>query len=970
MTMYCWYQDEDQGRWHLSLASERNNLVRDKKAKLITALDADNTFSEILTAEQNAAVRYIGDFFADFDSQSIAEAITHCNMFVAKLKGKGVDPNQLRIYATGGRGFHVFIPMPLFMRKQSAIGVAGLPHIYKELAHQLFVEDLDLRIYSSKKGRQLRCTNVKRDGNGKYKVQVMARELVEMTPEQYEALCTEPRPEWAPEPATFNADLALLYETAKEKVASGFIKKAKCKKNEREPLKKFGKEWPETVKLILQNVIVRPDIGWNMISLQLGIAAAELGKSEDELIADASPLITEHKGDGVRYNTPEKRRFTLREQFRYVNDNPSFEYSHGGILSLVIPECRANCDLNLGEFVPDIPKAAQKVEVATGGAEDAEGDHVEGDHVEGEVADDDDEEDNAPIRVSKMGIYTRSEHGYVNVCAIGFGRATQLRRMSDEDIGYEIEVFKRGKPKGTHLLTMDKLLSKSAFQQWTFRWSASMSASDGQTSKLADVLSRRAELNNDITYVVEREGVDLVVKHGAKSEDDFELIFASPDKVLSIKGSSYRCKNDRSADGSYKSDLLNAPDLTTEDGDDVEHLLNVNTNENMGRSLGWFSSSFMCQIFRRYYRQFPILQVFGQAGAGKSKTVELLNHLHYYMAPPQQVMPTGYTQYAMKTKIASSASQPFVIEEVKGREMSKQLRDFLLGVFRSNYDGHGMANGTLSKESGVKEVRLDNFANVAPVAFVGEAMETQAAMLERCVIVQLTKNDREGRTHHYDALKERAHVLGKIGRAMMLNVLAIDIPEMRKQFNALVKEVTEAVGDKAHGADRPIFNVAVALMGLRLFKDTLTPVFGTRFDEKIATMHNAILANAENSMPNAMSEVARVIDKMAELTHNKRSEYTLVHGQEFTVSADGRHVDLKLKPAYAKYVAYQRSLGMEVLFDNETAFITAVFSYNGTVKKSCPDNPHLYDSPRAVIVRLSVDKMDKEGVDAFGSGGV
>ena len=44
-----------------------------------------------------------------------------------------------------------------------------------------------------------------------------------------------------------------------------------------------------------------------------------------------------------------------------------------------------------------------------------------------------------------------------------------------------------------------------------------------------------------------------------------------------------------------------------------------------------------------------------------------------------------------------------------------------------------------------------------------------------------------------------------------------------------------------------------------------------------------------------------------------------------------------------------------------------MYSYSGTVKKSCPDNQHLYDSPRAVIVRLSAEKMMKEGVDAFQS---
>ncbi|MDL5410443.1 hypothetical protein QSH82_24600, partial [Escherichia coli] len=73
---------------------------------------------------------------------------------------------------------------------------------------------------------------------------------------------------------------------------------------------------------------------------------------------------------------------------------------------------------------------------------------------------------------------------------------------------------------------------------------------------------------------------------------------------------------------------MNAPALTEEDADLIENLLQINTTENLGKLLGWFSAAFLCQIIRRYYRQFPSLQCFGQAGAGKSKTTGLLNHLH------------------------------------------------------------------------------------------------------------------------------------------------------------------------------------------------------------------------------------------------------------------------------------------------------------------------------------------------------
>ncbi|MCO1498241.1 hypothetical protein, partial [Limosilactobacillus reuteri] len=82
----------------------------------------------------------------------------------------------------------------------------------------------------------------------------------------------------------------------------------KSKKAQSEPLKKFGGEWPETLQHILLGVTVKPGVGWNMISMQLAIAASELGKTEEQMLADAEPLIISHESDSTRYNSPRKRR--------------------------------------------------------------------------------------------------------------------------------------------------------------------------------------------------------------------------------------------------------------------------------------------------------------------------------------------------------------------------------------------------------------------------------------------------------------------------------------------------------------------------------------------------------------------------------------------------------------------------------------------------------------------------------------
>jgi hypothetical protein len=89
-------------------------------------------------------------------------------------------------------------------------------------------------------------------------------------------------------------------------------------------------------------------------------------------------------------------------------------------------------------------------------------------------------------------------------------------------------------------------------------------------------------------------------------------------------------------------------------------------------------------------------------------------------------------------------------------------------------------------------------------------------------------------------------------------------------------------------------------------------------------------------------------------------------GVEYVVSEDGTWLELKVRAAFDKYVKYQRSLGLEVLFDSHNAWQTALVNYGGTTQRAMPGSV-LYDSPRAVVFKLSTAYLDKEGVDSFHS---
>ena len=193
MTWYCYWSAKKQATWQLALATERPSIIASGKAEFTTALDLDQDLdSEGIEQDK---VRYTGPFYLDFDSGDISETISQVNVFLTHLEEcYALDLNQIALYASGKKGFHIEIPQKLFVSKPSHTGYLHLPAIYKEMSFAMYHDTLDMSVYTAKKGRMWRCPNFKRPDTGTYKVQVTLAEMQEMTDEYYGKVISVPRP--------------------------------------------------------------------------------------------------------------------------------------------------------------------------------------------------------------------------------------------------------------------------------------------------------------------------------------------------------------------------------------------------------------------------------------------------------------------------------------------------------------------------------------------------------------------------------------------------------------------------------------------------------------------------------------------------------------------------------------------------------------------------------------------------------
>ena len=975
--LYFFYQPAPKTPWVPALASQRAAILKEKNPALCTVLDVDSVFDPGTTADEAAAAKYSGPLYWDIDSEDLATAIQQAQKLLTLIESKGVNLNSLRCYLSGGKGFHILMDQATFMPKAQPNGVAMLPAIYKEMVWSTaFVDDVDMRVYSGGRGRQLRCVNYKRE-NGLYKVSVTPAEIFDLDEEKYKQLCSSPRNDVPVEAPTFNHEFGLAYSLAFDKVNKAVVKRKSRSKIETDLKGKFKGEWPETLKLIINGLGIRPEAGFNQIAMQVAITAVALGKvtgtddkaerkrQEEQLLDECAGLINDHKGDSDRYGTPRKRRNFMREMIRYVESNPLYEFSAGGVLSLLEPEFRGNADITFGEYVPDTQLTVASV-VAAKATEDGTTPSVAAAPGAPETIEIF-EEDQGSVRVSKAGIFVRSDDGFKNISNVGLINPTTLRQLKGDYLGFEVEVHIDGKSEGVKYIPMSAFSSRGQFHGWASNHGGEMLGTDIHVGSLIKIMRKKANRSGSVVYAIAREGVDLVVPPGCTDKSKFDVVWASNTEVISTGETKYRFISRWGAEGYSGTDLMNAPALTKdEDTEFLDHLLRINSDENLAKMLGWFSASFLTQLIRREMDQFPLMQVFGQAGAGKSATVKLLNGMHYYLKKPRQMASSGQTFFPIMTAVGTSASIPVVFEEMKPRQMQKQYKDQIQNLFRSNYSGDVNARGAVNKDKGQSELGVTDFNNSAPLVFVGEAIEDQSAIMERCVVVSLTKAARFGRGPDFAYCQAHATTMGKIGKTLVQAALSTNYIDLGNQIRACHKSLCEGLSEAVSDEHvRSLFNLAVALIGLEFFRETMSRIFGDRYDERIGELSDAIRGNVMNNIPNNMSECARVLDVMSQLSRNDDPNYRLQQGVDYTFDKDGKHMDLKVRTAYAKYVKWQRSLGMEVLFDTESAFITGLSNYSGTVRRSCPDNEVLFDSVKAVVMRLSLATLEKEEVDSF-----
>jgi len=288
-------------------------------------------------------------------------------------------------------------------------------------------------------------------------------------------------------------------------------------------------------------------------------------------------------------------------------------------------------------------------------------------------------------------------------------------------------------------------------------------------------------------------------------------------------------------------------------------------------------------------------------------------------------------------------------------------------AFRNNYNSRTMSKGKVDKEKVKDSLATSEMDNRAPLCFIGEALESQTAIVDRAIIVSMSEQARRGTGELFDDCMANRKILSQWGRSCLTAAMMTDVAALRESVEDHRRTVRKVL-DHRNNIDRPAFNYAVVLTGLDFGRNTLRKEFGSEFDEIFETLKNALLGDLGSIVPKNISESSKVLSVLAHLSKNGVEDRTkLVLGEDYVYYNMGGEtcVDLKLRPVYDKYRTHVRSLGEEFLFDTFEAFTSSLREHSCIMSTECIDNISFKKSISTRVFRFHLARLLDDGVEEF-----
>lgn len=951
---FYWTLDKSSG-WSSGKSDQRETIIETKQPKYVTVLDLSELLGDDSSLEDQLKIRYSGPFYADWDCEDLMIGAASVRRFLQVLHDEyDVDPLSVQLYATGGRGYHIELPFRTFCSHEPTIlgGVQYLPQVYRELANELYTEEMDMAVYSAKRGRMWRTPNVERETAGRYKVPITLQQLQEMTPEMYTELTSAPRLFSKLAEPVYSPQLGSKFDNYRKKIAQRYSENRKKAGETAEAVKALNGDWPDSVKALMGGHNINPNVGLNKIALQLGILSNALGKSLDEHIEACLGLIQNYRGDG--HSTTHAVRDELKRMYRYAAGNIAYQYAPSAMTTIM----DETADVN--DLRGDPTKGGKQAErAAKGDLSDLMGGIVNG----------------------SFGVYsTKGEDSMRRETNWHFDSSSAVEVIDAADMktrGFLVESLRGGVTQGEVQIDGNTFLSGDTAKKFiTTQGGVAPKLDSFKAGGVLASVMQAARANPKI-FALMKEGFNLVRDDSGEEK----MVWASSEGCFAPDSSrSYRYRSPNGAEvGNYRSDVADARPLGEHQNalEVVDALLHFNNDPTtVACVLGWMSACWLKTLHHKFGQNFPLLQVFGEAGAGKTAMILLLLRMFYLKSEPKATNASQGTSYGRRMMLTSSSTIPYFMDEFKPKQMSQDLVREIRALIHEMYTPSMQAARGGGNGGGVSGGNWHDLAfetKTTPMVFSTETAEAEAAIQERTIAAAFSKRNRQGRAKEaFETLLRNQEVLSSVGKSMLQAAMS-GKPDVIKK---LVDESHATAGEHLAmtGNSRIVYNLGVALSGLKFLGKVLRHAFGVAvFDEKFlprfTELQNSMLCMENHPSLVSIPSMVRILRFMATISWQDDAmlDHNIRHGVEFayTPSLD---LDINVDAFFGRYrvACTRRSVVPE--FNDVESFLMGVQVSSLITDKQPADSPLILNAgtgQAARVVRFSGELLAEYNLGTF-----
>jgi hypothetical protein len=308
--------------------------------------------------------------------------------------------------------------------------------------------------------------------------------------------------------------------------------------------------------------------------------------------------------------------------------------------------------------------------------------------------------------------------------------------------------------------------------------------------------------------------------------------------------------------------------------------------------LAWTAGCFIKPHLRKMGIKFPHLFLIGEAGSGKSNTLERV--ILPIFSQSKVTAATQVTGFTLMQESASSNLAPQPLDEFKPSKMDKTKLGWLYNHFRDAYDGHQGQRGRADQTVAYYDL-------LAPLVVAGEESPDETAIRERGIELLFSRKDLkdEARRDCFNRLCAAPERLAGLGRALLEAALRSDAAEVKLWYDEACGQFDKAL------PSRIVNNLACCAAGLRLLEKLCT-LQGLSWDSVFGLPMRSCTQFLGFAAKEYLLDGSAVNRGIVEQSLEIMARMGLTYGLDWKPLENDTQVAINLKRCYDRFTKYRR----------------------------------------------------------------